>query len=169
MYQSLPKCVKLDVGRGSLASYKAAFDALPHMVGMVKVIWDFDVNSPYLGYYAKLVDTLEKSTLATVPAHIIVDGSLSADRGKWVGALTAFGNNRFSCSEHAVSEEKKELDELAIVIGARKLDGRRIKHPPLFDLLNSIAKGGSGKKPGTDDLPNELLKELPFPTKVHLW
>ena len=46
---------------------------MPIMINLLKVITAVDGASPYIGYFAKLVDTLKKSTLATIPAHISID------------------------------------------------------------------------------------------------
>ena len=76
---------------GNLATHKAAFQSLPIMTNLLKVINAVDSASPYVGYFTKLIKTLEKSTLATIPALISIDDTGGRDGDITVTAATQRG------------------------------------------------------------------------------
>ena len=70
-----PRNIPPKITGGNLATHKAAFQSLPIMTNLLKVITVVDAASPYIGYFTKLIKTLGKSTLATIPALISIDNA----------------------------------------------------------------------------------------------
>ena len=76
-----PKNTPPKITGGNLAAHRVAFENLPMMANLLKVIKASDKESPYIGYFTNLIRVLYKSTLSTIPALISIDNSDGAIDG----------------------------------------------------------------------------------------
>ena len=104
-----------------------------------------------------------------MPARLKVGGVLSSGRKEWARALTNLGSKKYGSSEQNRIDDAARLVSLHADVRADSLDGVAAPPPTFADVLASIAKALRNRRPGTDNIPNEFLKDMPFIWKFVLW
>ena len=99
----------------------------------------------------------------------MLGGSQSYNRSQWLIEALRFGPNgqsRFGDSRNRFDIQQKRLCSLHSWKQADILDGASRNRVYCFDVLDARATFRNGSAPGTDDLPPEVFKELPYAAVV---